>query len=283
MAGALLAGRDRCHRPPTRAGTGGWTRVLLRVLDRGTTDPAGCWPGCSDRNPPDRLLRFLDGRDRPGARLRADGRPRRPRDAAGRAPRTPPPGWAARAGPRGGQSRWSTSRSAQAHVGRGGQREQPRLRLLGQVQARHELPHHVGVHPAAAGQLGQPLVRGLQPLHTHHRLHGLARTSQLASRSRASASRSDGQPGQPAARRCARRAASGRAPVPMLRCIEESVRSRCSRRGHQGRAEQVEQRAARPRGSPRRSRTGSGSPCAASCWSRPGRCPGGLAKYPSEM
>jgi lycopene beta-cyclase len=84
--------------------------VLLRVLDRGTTDPAWLLARLFDRNPPDRVLRFLDGQTGPAAELALMATtPTGPMlraavaDAAARL---------GRVGRSGAQSRWSTSRSA---------------------------------------------------------------------------------------------------------------------------------------------------------------------------
>jgi lycopene beta-cyclase len=111
MAAALLAGREPVPPAPYPRRHRWMDAVLLRVLDRGMTDPAWLLARLFDRNPPIRVLRFLDGQTGPAEELALmAGTPTATMlraaaaDAAARLRRA-----SAR---RGGQSRWSTNRSA---------------------------------------------------------------------------------------------------------------------------------------------------------------------------
>jgi lycopene beta-cyclase len=69
VAAALLSGREPAP-PAAYPRRHRWMdAVLLRVLDRGMTDPAWLLAGLFERNPPVRVLRFLDGKTGPAAEL----------------------------------------------------------------------------------------------------------------------------------------------------------------------------------------------------------------------
>ncbi|MBA9004654.1 lycopene cyclase family protein [Thermomonospora cellulosilytica] len=65
IADAYRRGAEPVPPPPYPARSRAMDAVLLRALDRGRVDGAAFFTGLFARTPPERLLRFLDGRSRP--------------------------------------------------------------------------------------------------------------------------------------------------------------------------------------------------------------------------
>lgn len=70
MAAAILDGRDPVPPPPYPARHRWMDAVLLRALDRGRPPGPHLLASIFERNPPERVLRFLDGTTRPAEELR---------------------------------------------------------------------------------------------------------------------------------------------------------------------------------------------------------------------